>query len=63
MDNKKEWDSRIAQGNEILYDRAINGYRGSKGFMPPRGANIKLSESEVKAAVDYMVAHTMQAGY
>ena len=63
IDNKKDWESRIAQGNEVLYDRAINGYRGSKGFMPPRGSNIKLSENEAKAAVDYMVAHTMQAGY
>ncbi|HEU0219506.1 MAG TPA: c-type cytochrome [Gallionella sp.] len=63
MNNKQDWGSLIAQGNEVLYDRAINGYRGSKGFMPPRGANIKLSEREVKAAVDYMVTHTIQAGY
>ena len=63
IDNKKDWESRIAQGNEVLYDHAINGYRGSKGFMPPRGSNIKLSENEAKAAVGYMVAHTMQAGY
>ena len=61
MDNKKDWELRIAQGSEVLYDHAINGYRGSKGFMPPRGSSIKLSENETKAAVDYMVAHTMQA--
>ena len=62
LDSRQDWEARIAQGNDILYDHAINGYRGSKGFMPPRGSNIKLSEGEVKEAVDYMVAHAMQTG-
>lgn len=55
MGIKKDWEKRLAQGNEILYSRAINGYRGSKGSMPSRGSNPKLSEAEVKAAVDYIV--------
>jgi len=57
--SKKDWESRLAQGNEVLYDRAINGYRGSKGSMPSRGSNPRLSEAEVKAAVDYMVLHSI----
>jgi cytochrome c5 len=54
-----DWEARLAQGNEILYDRAINGYRGKKGSMPSRGSNTKLSVDEVKAAVDYMVARAI----
>lgn len=59
MGSKKDWEQRLAQGNQILYDHAINGYRGSKGSMPSRGSNPKLSEAEVKAAVDYIVEHAI----
>lgn len=59
LGSKKDWEPRLAQGNEILYTRAINGYRGSKGSMPSRGSNPRLSEAEVKAAVDYIVANAI----
>ena len=59
MGKKQDWEARLAQGNEVLYDRAINGYIGKKGSMPSRGSNARLSENEVKAAVDYMVAHAI----
>lgn len=59
LGSKKDWEPRLAQGNEILYDHAINGYRGNKGSMPSRGSNARLSENEVKAAVDYMAAHAI----
>ncbi|MFK8067254.1 MAG: cytochrome c5 family protein [Gammaproteobacteria bacterium] len=49
------WKARIAQGNDTLYDHALNGFMG-KGMMPPRGGNAKLTDEEVKAAVDHMVA-------
>lgn len=48
------WSARIAQGNDVLYDHAINGYMGV-GMMPAKGGNASLSDDEVKAAVDYMV--------
>lgn len=50
-----DWSARVAQGAEVLYDHAINGYSGSAGYMPPKGGNPDLSDDEVKAAVDYMV--------
>lgn len=59
LGDAKDWALRLAQGNEVLYDRAINGYRGSKGSMPSRGSNAKLSADEVKAAVDYMVWYSV----
>lgn len=48
------WQTRAAKGKEVLYDHAINGFR-AKGFMPPKGGNKRLTDEEVKAAVDYML--------
>ena len=59
LGDQDDWALRLAQGNEILYVHAVKGYRGSKGSMPSRGSNAKLSEGEVKAAVDYMVWYSM----
>lgn len=50
------WESRIAKGNDILYENAIIGYIGDVGMpMPAKGGNPALSDEAVKAAVDYMV--------
>lgn len=59
--NREDWAPRAANGNEPLYDHAIKGYRGNKGLMPPRGSNYKLSDTEVKEAVDYMVKYSLPA--
>ncbi|PKO62908.1 MAG: cytochrome c5 family protein [Betaproteobacteria bacterium HGW-Betaproteobacteria-18] len=53
--DKADWGPRIAQGNEVLYKHALEGFTGAKGLMPARGANAKLTDDEVKAAVQYMV--------
>ena len=49
------WAPRIAQGNDLLYQHAIEGFTGQSGFMPAKGARMDLSDDEVRAAVDYMV--------
>jgi cytochrome c5 len=54
--DKADWAARIAQGNAILYEHAIKGYQGKKGFMPAKGGNATLADDAVKAAVDLMVA-------
>lgn len=59
--SRNDWEARLAQGMEVLYDHALHGYRGQKGNMPARGSNIRLSDDEVKAAVDYMVTHAIPA--
>ncbi len=59
LGDTEDWALRFAQGNEVLYSRAIKGYRGKKGSMPARGSNARLSDEEVKAAVDYMVQHSV----
>jgi cytochrome c5 len=50
------WVSRIEQGMDTLYAHSINGFQGKSGVMPPKGGNPSLSDAEMKAAVDYMVA-------
>ena len=52
------WAARIAQGNETLYTNAIQGLQGQAGVMPAKGGNMSLSDEEVKAAVDHMVAQS-----
>lgn len=54
--DKADWGPRIAQGTEVLYKHAIEGFTGAKGMMPPRGGGASLTDDEVKAAVDHMVA-------
>lgn len=56
LGDKAEWGTRIAQGNAKLYEHAIKGYQGKKGFMPAKGGNAALKDDAVKAAVDFMVS-------
>ena len=57
VSNKTAWAPRLAKGKDALYRSALSGLTGPKGTqMPPRGGNTKLTDDEVKAAVDYMTA-------
>lgn len=58
--DKAQWESRVAQGMEVLLDHAINGYQGSAGYMPPKGGQVQLSDAEVEAAVQYMLDNSNQ---
>lgn len=52
--DKADWGPRIAQGNDVLYKHALEGFTGAKGQMPPRGGAATLTDDEVKSAVNYM---------
>src|SRR5437879_8074436 len=56
--DKAQWAKHVAKGRDALYASAVNGVRGSTGVMPPKGGNPGLSNPEVRAAVDYMVARS-----
>jgi cytochrome c5 len=56
LTDSADWAPRVAQGNDVLYQHAIVGFTGSKGMMPPKGANMALSDDEIKATVDYMLS-------
>ena len=55
LGDKTAWTARLAQGNDVLYERAIKGFQGKAGVMPPKGGST-ASDADVKAAVDYMIA-------
>ena len=50
------WETRVAQGRDILLQHAIAGFTGPAGMMPARGGNPTLTDAQVTAAVDYMLA-------
>lgn len=54
LDDKEAWTTRMEIGIEAVYGNAING----KGAMPAKGGNPTLSDDEIKAAVDYMIAQS-----
>ena len=50
------WTARIAQGKDTLYKHAIEGFTGASGMMPARGGNPALTDEQMKATVDWMLA-------
>ena len=51
------WTARIAQGKDVLYKHAIDGYTGpGGGVMPAKGGNPALTDDQVKATVDWMLS-------
>lgn len=50
---KAQWGARLAQGNDLLHKHAIEGIRG----MPARGGNPSLTDEQVIATVDWMIAN------
>ena len=52
--DKAAWAPRIQQGLDALVQSAIKG----KGAMPPKAGNPALSDAEIRAAIEYMVAQS-----
>ncbi len=46
------WAERVAKGADVLVANAINGI----GIMPAKGGRMDLSDEEVQAAVEHMLA-------
>lgn len=57
--DKEDWGPRIAQGKDTLYKHAIEGFTGPDGgIMPPKGGNPALTDEQVHATVDWMLANS-----
>ena len=56
LGDKSAWEARIAKGNAVLSQHALEGFKGTAGYMPPKGGYSHLSDQEVKLAVEYMVS-------
>lgn len=52
--DKAAWKARIAAGMDTMVTNAIKG----KGAMPPKGGRPNLTDAQVKAVVEYMVAES-----
>lgn len=52
LGDKAAWEPRLKQGTDALVASVLKG----KGAMPAKGGNTTLSEDDIKAAVDYMLA-------
>ena len=52
-----EWGERIARGTETLYRHSIEGFTGNDGVMPAKGGNPALTDEQVQATVDWMLAN------
>ncbi len=52
LGDKAAWAARIGAGAAVMHTSALKG----KNAMPAKGGNLSLSDADVKAAVDYMVA-------
>lgn len=52
LNDKAAWAERVKAGIDTLVQHSIDGIRA----MPPRGGNAKLTDAELRAAVEYMVA-------
>ena len=47
-----------AQGIEELIKKATAGFTGTAGTMPAKGGNPALTDDQIKAVVEYMVAQS-----
>lgn len=58
LDDAANWAPRIEQGMDVLVRHAIEGFKGTVGYMPPKGGFMSLSDNDVAAAVAYMVSQS-----
>ena len=49
--------ARLGKGADTLHKHAIEGFQGTAGVMPPKGGNPALTDEQVKATVDWMLAN------
>lgn len=52
LGNKKMWGPRAEQGSAVLVQHAMEGF----GLMPAKGGKMDLTEEEITAVVEYMLA-------
>lgn len=54
LGDRQAWAPRLPAGLDALQQSALRG----KGGMPPKGGNPGLTDSQVRAAVEYMVSQS-----
>ena len=54
LGDSADWGVRLAQGKEVLFKHATEGFKG----MPARGGSSRLSDDEVRGAINYMLENS-----
>lgn len=54
---RADWAARLGKGTETLHKHAIEGFQGTAGVMPAKGGNPALTDEQVIATVDWMLAN------
>jgi cytochrome c5 len=49
--NKEAWRDRMAEEKAVMAEKAIGGFDGRIGMMPPKGGNSSLTDEEVKTVI------------
>ncbi|MGH8031869.1 MAG: c-type cytochrome, partial [Luteimonas sp.] len=49
--------ARASKGQDTLVKHAMEGFTGTAGVMPAKGGNPALTDEQVKATVDWMLAN------
>ena len=55
--DKAHWVARLPKGVDTLHKHAIEGFTGTAGVMPAKGGNPALTNEQVIATVDWMLAN------
>ncbi|MDH4274232.1 MAG: c-type cytochrome [Gammaproteobacteria bacterium] len=55
LTDKAGWKDRLAQGEAVLLEHSIKGFKGKTGNMPAKGGNPETKDEDVKSALHYMV--------
>ena len=55
LGDKAAWSARLTQGEAVLTQHAIKGFKGETGYMPPKGGFMSLSDDEISVTVQYMI--------
>ena len=56
LGDKAAWGPRIAQGEDVLLQHALNGFQGNTGVMPAKGTCADCSDDDIKGVIEYMVS-------
>lgn len=51
-----QFKARLSKGEDLLIQHAIGGFTGGAGVMPARGGNPSISDEQIKATVEWMLA-------
>ena len=55
--DQAHWAARLPKGKDTLHKHAIEGFTGTSGVMPAKGGNPALTDEQVIATVDWMLAN------